>query len=253
MSFDLALWKWHEPKPRKVNIDDVYSELAEDQEHPAVSAFDRAEAEAALAKEFGVASLDELFEISALYRCLVIHIPWSKVDEATPRIRKVAAAHGLHCHNPQNSKGLPWLEPTKKELSSEFERTKAKAESGDVDAQARLGFYLEFGEGVRKDLKGAVAWYTKAADQGNREALFNLAGCYRNGTGLKKQPPKAVEIYSKLIALGDEDAMQALAEMYEQGDGVPKDLEKALKYYREASDKGLVDAKKAVLRLSRGG
>lgn len=250
MSFDLALWKWREPKPKKVNVDDVYSELAEDQEHPAVSAFNRGEAEVALAKEFGLATLDELFEISALYRCLVIHIPWSKVDKATPRIKKVAAAQGLYCHNPQDSKGLPSLEPTKKELATEFDRTKAKAEAGDPEAQARLGFFYEFGEGVSKNLKSAVNWYFKAADQGNREAAFNLAGCYLNGVGVKQDAAKAVEVYSKLVDLGDEDAMLALAEMYEKGNGVPVDLPHAIDLYRKAADKGLSDAKKAVTRLS---
>ncbi|MGH7410023.1 MAG: tetratricopeptide repeat protein, partial [Candidatus Methylomirabilis sp.] len=234
MSFDLALWKWVEPKPKKISADEVYADLAEDQEHSNVAPFDRDALEAALATGLGVASLDssDLLTYSTLYRCLVIHLPWDKVDDVAPRIRKIAAAQGFHCHDPQKSKGLPSLAPTKKELLTEFERTKEKAERGNVEAQARLGFFYEFGEGVAKNLKTAVTRYAKAAEQGNKEALFNLAGCYMNGTGLKQDPAKAVEIYAKLIDQGDEDAMFALAEMYEKGDGVLRDVSRALDLYQ---------------------
>lgn len=255
MSFDLALWNWLEPKPKKFSAGEVYSELAEDQEHPAVCALDVNAVEAALAEEFGASTLDELdlFETSALYRCLVIHIPWSNVDKVSPRIRKVAAVQGLHCHDPQTSKGFPSLAPTRKDLLTEFESTKATAEAGNPEAQARLGFLYEFGEGVRKNLKTAVTWYSKAADQGNREAAFNLAGCYLNGVGVQQDSAKAVEVYSRLVDTGDEDAMFALAEIYEQGTGVSKDLARAVELYRRAADKGLTDAKKAVARLSSRG
>lgn len=252
MSFDLALWKWAEPKPKKINVVEVYDELANDQDHPSVASFDRDALEVALAQGFGAASLEslDLFMCSALYRCLVLHISWDKVEEVAPRIKKIAAAQGFHCYDPQTSKGLPSIEPTKKELLTEFERTKEKAEGGNPDAQARLGFFYEFGEGVAKNLKSAASWYARAAEQGNKEALFNLAGCYRNGIGVMQDPSKSVEVYSKLVDLGDEDAMFALAEMYEQGDGVSKDIGRAIDYYRKAADKGLTDAKKAITRLS---
>ena len=40
------------------------------------------------------------------------------------------------------------------------------AKKGDPDAQRNLGMMYTYGEGVKKDLKKAVVWYTKAATQG---------------------------------------------------------------------------------------
>jgi hypothetical protein len=254
MTFDLALWKWLKPRPKKISPADVYAELIEDQEHPAVIAFDIEGFESSLAKEFGAASLEmlDLFECSIIYRGLIVHIPWSNVDEVMPRIKKVAATQGLHCHDPQDSRGLPFLAPSKRELLTDFESTRAKAEGGNPEAQARLGFFYEFGEGVTKNLESALSWYSKAADQGNRAASFNLAGCHLNGVGVKQDSAKAVEIYMGLANLGDEDAMFALAKIYEQGNGVPKNLPRAIEYYRKAAAKGLSEAKKAVSRISPG-
>jgi len=49
---------------------------------------------------------------------------------------------------------------------SGFEETKAKAESGNIDAQFNLGGMYDKGQGVEQDFREAVKWYQKAADQG---------------------------------------------------------------------------------------
>ena len=60
------------------------------------------------------------------------------------------------------------------------------AEQGDAEAQSCLGFCYETGDGVEKNYKKAIYWYTKAAELGDIEAQFNLGLCYKNGKGVKK-------------------------------------------------------------------
>ena len=49
-----------------------------------------------------------------------------------------------------------------------------KAEAGDAKAQFLLGACYYEGEGVEKDEKEAVKWYTKSAEQGNAGAKKQL-------------------------------------------------------------------------------
>jgi TPR repeat protein len=55
------------------------------------------------------------------------------------------------------------------------------ADAGDLDAQYELGFMLLLGEGVAKDLDGAVALLKKAALHGQGDAVRLLVDIYGNG------------------------------------------------------------------------
>ena len=57
---------------------------------------------------------------------------------------------------------------------AELESLRQRAEQGDAQAQADLGFRHSTGQGVPQDDVQAVAWYRKAADQGYAGAQFNL-------------------------------------------------------------------------------
>ena len=48
------------------------------------------------------------------------------------------------------------------------------SERGDAKAQNKLAICYKNGKGVRKNLKKAVEWFTKAAEQGNVSAQFNV-------------------------------------------------------------------------------
>lgn len=59
-------------------------------------------------------------------------------------------------------------------LSEEFARTLARAESGNADAQYRLGLiYLE-GRGIERDEAWAITWLRRAADAGHVAARERL-------------------------------------------------------------------------------
>ena len=60
------------------------------------------------------------------------------------------------------------------EAEKGFAETKAKAESGDADAQLRLSGMYYKGEGVEKNHKEAVNWFRKAAEQGYEQAKTAL-------------------------------------------------------------------------------
>ena len=85
-----------------------------------------------------------------------------------------------------------------------------KAESGDMDAQFKLGRCYYQGLGATKDYKEAVKWFTKAAEHGHRDAKFNLGQCYYRGEGVTKNKKEAVKWYTKAAKQGDERAKKAL-------------------------------------------
>ncbi len=78
-----------------------------------------------------------------------------------------------------------------------FQEIKARAEEGDAEAQAYLGFMYELGRGATKDEAEAVRWFRKAADQGHARAQFNLGVRYELGRGVAKDDAEAVKWYRK--------------------------------------------------------
>ena len=58
------------------------------------------------------------------------------------------------------------------------------AEQGNARAQAKLGDYYNFGNGVPKNQKAAVRWYMKASKQGDSYAQKELGWKYYKGSGV---------------------------------------------------------------------
>jgi TPR repeat protein len=90
------------------------------------------------------------------------------------------------------------------------------AEQGDLKAQFELACLLEYGQGVDKDLPGALKWYHEAAVHDCTEAQYNLAF---------------------LLEHGSKDTQQ--------------DLEHALEWYRRAADHGHHGAQRRLFKLVR--
>ena len=70
--------------------------------------------------------------------------------------------------------------------SENFEAIKARAESGNAEAQDKLARCYLDGKGVAKDEAKAALWFRKAADQGNADGQRGLGYCYDSGSGLEK-------------------------------------------------------------------
>lgn len=105
-------------------------------------------------------------------------------------------------------------------------------------AQYALGQCYEHGNGVEKDFKKAIEYYTLAADQNNAEASYELATCYKDGEIVEKDPKKAFK-YCKLAADQKNDAaLNTLGNFYRDGFGVDKNAELAFESYKEAAKQG---------------
>ena len=69
------------------------------------------------------------------------------------------------------------------------------------------------GEGVKKDLGEAVAWFKKSADQGHAKAQLNMGYCYAHGIGVDKDPKQAMAWFKKSADQGNADAARFLRGM----------------------------------------
>lgn len=79
---------------------------------------------------------------------------------------------------------------------------KAKAETGDPNAQYDLALRLETGDGVERDDVQAVNWYRKAADQTNAAAQYQLGIRYSRGKGVPEDFVEALNLYRKSAVSG---------------------------------------------------
>ena len=73
-----------------------------------------------------------------------------------------------------------------KQIEAGLRDTRAKAESGDAEAQHKLGVMYLTGQGVAKDDAQALTWVARAADQSNADAQTTLGFMYAEGRGVTK-------------------------------------------------------------------
>ncbi|RIA88670.1 hypothetical protein C1645_232469 [Glomus cerebriforme] len=100
-------------------------------------------------------------------------------------------------------------------------------------AQIRLGVLYE----REKNLKEAIYWYNKAAENGNEGALFNLGRCYQ----YKKKENEAFEYYKQSAEKGYIDGIYQLGNCYDKGFGTEINKIKAFELYKEAVEQGSRD------------
>lgn len=80
------------------------------------------------------------------------------------------------------------------------------ASAGRADAQFRIAFFYDTGEGLAKDLEQAARWYHAAAEQGHADAAANLARCFAMGEGLERSDTMAFKWYTVAAELGNTNA-----------------------------------------------
>ena len=116
-----------------------------------------------------------------------------------------------------------------------FAKFKKGAESGNADAQYKLGVMYVQGLGVPKDDREAVRWYTKAAEAGNARAQYILGVSYDLGLGVAQDYGQAARWFTKGAEAGDRGMQFLLGSMYEEGLGVLQDYVQAHKWYNIAT------------------
>jgi len=115
---------------------------------------------------------------------------------------------------------------------------RSRAASGSANAEFLLGYLLEHGHGVPRDLPQAVANYQDASARGNSFAQNNLAYLYQRGLGLPRDPRKARELYLASARQNNSAAQTNLASMYYIGDGVSRDPAEAARWFLAAANQG---------------
>jgi TPR repeat protein len=116
------------------------------------------------------------------------------------------------------------------------------AERNDAEAQFKLGWCYERGQGVAKDEVEAVKWYRKAAEQNQAAAQYNLGGCYYEGRGVAKDEQEAVKWWRKAAEQNYSQAQYILGLCYYEGQGATKDYVEAVNWYRKAAAQNQAEA-----------
>jgi hypothetical protein len=130
---------------------------------------------------------------------------------------------------------------------------RAKAESGDANAQNNLGVIYAKGDGVAKDPTEAAKWYRKAAEQGDGRAQYWLGIMYLAGAGVAEDQNEGIKWFRKAAEQGYAPAQLDLGLYYLVGLGVPKDPTEAFSWYRKAAKQGNADAQSRLAGLYAAG
>ena len=108
-------------------------------------------------------------------------------------------------------------------MGEEVKTLRARAESGDPDAQNRLANRYFKGEAVKIDYDLAFQWYRKAADQGLLKAIYNLGILHKDGFG-DPNHEIANRYFLQAARKGYSLAQYSLGRSYQQGRGFAVDL-----------------------------
>ena len=109
------------------------------------------------------------------------------------------------------------------------------AEKGNAEAQFRLGYRYDNGEGVAQDYAQAIYWYEQSAMQNYAGADCNLGWLYENGNGVSQDFYKAFAWYERSARHGSVWGQVNLADLYEHGNGVAQDYAAAFAWYEKAA------------------
>jgi len=100
----------------------------------------------------------------------------------------------------------------KKEYKRAFETFMMVARDGMI-AKYNVGLMYEFGLGVKKDIKNAIAFYKMSANDGYDKAQFTLGNAYLKGIGVKKNINIALSYYQLAAKQNNKEAKQVLAQL----------------------------------------
>jgi hypothetical protein len=122
------------------------------------------------------------------------------------------------------------------------------AESGDPDAQVRLGARYEQGRDLSQNCFDALSLYRKSADQGNLQAQYNVGRMYYSGQCMGKDLTEAAKWFKTAAERGFPDAQMSFGRMCFDGSGVARDPVAACMWMILAASRGNREANN-LLRL----
>ena len=111
-------------------------------------------------------------------------------------------------------------------------------ESRTVEESVFYGLMNEYGNGVKADLKKAIACYQYAAYFNEPFGMYKLALCYFYGKGILENKKRAMNYMLESADAGCVAAMKFLGKAYSSSDGITKDIDKSVYWTEQAANKG---------------
>lgn len=133
--------------------------------------------------------------------------------------------------------------------SPETKELITKADAGDKDAQFKVGWAYDSGDGAPRSGDKAIKYYRMAADQGLVEAQNSLGSIYQ----AEKNYTEAKSWYELAAAQNHPLATNSLAYLYDLGLGVPQNRNKGFELYSRAADLGWAEAMWNIAIMYGGG
>jgi len=127
---------------------------------------------------------------------------------------------------------------------SHFEKTKQRAETGDVQSQYTVGMMYLDGRGTDQNIQEAAKWLLLSAEQGFANAQYDIGFMYLNGTGFEQNVQMAVSWFSLAAEQGFTNGLYDLGIMYYNGHIVAQDYEHAMKWFLLAAGQGDTSAQR---------
>jgi TPR repeat protein len=125
------------------------------------------------------------------------------------------------------------------------QRTLAKAEDGDSEAQYLMAQFLQTGRiNLPADAAASHHRFAKAAAQGHVGAKFELGQTYRYGLGVVQNFDQALASFRDAESAGSLAAKNAIGELYNQGQGVEQEFKMAVSYFRVPAEAGYARAQR---------
>jgi len=126
------------------------------------------------------------------------------------------------------------------------------AEQGDQEAQYNIGLLYMKGNGVEKNERTALHWFTRAGEQGMADAQYNAGVMFYSGKGVYPDHKSAIEWWTLAANQGNPNAQNNLANMYAFAYGTKREPEKALNLWSAAAKQGHPDAIHALISAYSG-
>lgn len=119
---------------------------------------------------------------------------------------------------------------------------RAKADQGDLRAEALMGEMYANGDDVKQNYGEAAKWWSKSAAGGFAQAQYNLGVLYERGQGVPRSDAEAAAWYARAARQGLAAAEYNMGVFSEKGRGVQQNLPEAIAWYRKAGEQGNADA-----------
>jgi len=130
---------------------------------------------------------------------------------------------------------------------------KTRAETGDAESAATLGWFYESRPGGTPDFAVAASWYRRAIELKHPLAANNLGALYYDGRGVETNYAEALRLYRQAAEAGYAIAQYNLALMLGQGRGVARDVPGMLDWLKKSAAQGYSRAQAQLGRFTLDG